>query len=132
MDGEVWGSPHTQDARRTPNSAAISRVQPAAGHRPEVASRFQGRLLYDSEVQGMAGRKRRCSAESVWLLTADPPLCGEGDAVAVLNSCERRRRALDSLCRFDAAAMAGDLEVSRGSPAPLRPGCWSTSSTPAS
>lgn len=45
------------------------------------------------------------------VLTADPPLCGRGNAVAVLNSCERRRRMLECICRFDANQIAEDASL---------------------
>ena len=53
--------------------------------------------------------KRRPPAESVWLLTADPPVCRGGNPVAVLNACERRRRLEECLCRFDASSIAEQL-----------------------
>lgn len=42
------------------------------------------------------------------LLTADPPVCAAGKAVAVLQQCERRRRDQECLCRFDANEIAED------------------------
>jgi hypothetical protein len=45
----------------------------------------------------------------VWLLTADPPLCREGDSLAVLRRCERLRRGEDCACRFDVSDITDDL-----------------------
>ncbi len=45
------------------------------------------------------------------ILTVDPPLCAQGDPVAVLNACDRRRRMLDCLCRFDANEIASDATL---------------------
>ncbi len=44
-----------------------------------------------------------------WLLTSDPPLCGGGRPVAVLNQCSRRRKGQICFCRFEAAEIAEDL-----------------------
>ncbi len=43
------------------------------------------------------------------LLTADPPVCGLGKPVAVLQGCERRRRDQECLCRLDANEVSDDL-----------------------
>lgn len=45
----------------------------------------------------------------VWLLTAEPPLCRDGDSLAVLRRCERLRRGQDCVCRFNASDIADDL-----------------------
>ncbi len=54
-------------------------------------------------------KRRPPPAESVWLLTADPPVCASGNPVAVLTACERRRRLEECLCRFDASSIAEEL-----------------------
>lgn len=48
-------------------------------------------------------------ADYKWLLLADPPVCGGGNAVALLNGCERRRRAEVCLCRFNVQEIVEDL-----------------------
>ena len=45
------------------------------------------------------------------LLTADPPICGLGAPVSVLNNCTRRAVGQDCLCRFDANEVADDAEL---------------------
>jgi len=50
-----------------------------------------------------------------WLLTADPPICGRGNPIVVLNSCERRRRDEECWCRFDVTEVADDLEAAGAS-----------------
>jgi hypothetical protein len=44
-----------------------------------------------------------------WLLTADPPVCRVGTALAVLRRCERLGRDERCICRFQAADIADDL-----------------------
>jgi hypothetical protein len=43
------------------------------------------------------------------LLTADPPVCQVGPALAVLRRCERLRRDEECWCRFAAADLADQL-----------------------
>ncbi len=59
-----------------------------------------------------SSNRRRARAELYHrLLVADPPVCGRGNVIAILNSCERRRRMLDCQCRFDANEISKDAET---------------------
>jgi hypothetical protein len=60
-------------------------------------------------VLAMRGRKRVELYR--WLVTADPPICGRGKPVVLLNTCERRRRDEECLCRFDVVEIADDWEA---------------------
>jgi hypothetical protein len=56
-------------------------------------------------------KKPRRAEQYERLLTADPPICGQGSPVALLNGCERRRRGLDCWCRFNASEISDDLDA---------------------
>jgi hypothetical protein len=58
------------------------------------------------------GSSRYQAEQYPWLLTADPPICRVGPALAVLRRCERIRRGEWCLCRFAAADIADELERS--------------------
>jgi hypothetical protein len=58
------------------------------------------------------GSSRYRAEQYPWLLTADPPICRVGPALAVLRRCERLRREEPCLCRFAAADIADELERS--------------------
>ena len=61
---------------------------------------------------GDRGSSRYRAEQYPWLLTADPPICRVGSALAVLRRCERLRRGDRCLCRFAAADIAEELERS--------------------
>lgn len=47
----------------------------------------------------------------VWILTAEPPVCGGlGSSLQILQTCPRLRRDQHCYCRFDAGAISADLE----------------------
>lgn len=52
----------------------------------------------------------------VWLLTAEPPMCRDGDSLGVLRRCERLRRGQDCVCRFNTSDIADDLADIEGGP----------------
>lgn len=60
----------------------------------------------------MTARRRR--AKSVWLLTADPPVCTAGRAVDVLSQCAELRRGNECVCRFDVAELEAPLRACGG------------------
>jgi hypothetical protein len=59
------------------------------------------------------GKRQRRAELYERILTADPPVCARGNPVAVLNSCERRRRLLECWCRFDVNQIAADASTLR-------------------
>lgn len=57
-------------------------------------------------------QRRTPTAEKyVWILTAEPPVCGRsGPSLRVLQTCPRLRREQHCFCRFDAGLISADLE----------------------
>ncbi len=50
-------------------------------------------------------------ADYRWLLLADPPICRGGRPVAVLNNCDRLRRAEVCWCRFETQEAVEDVAM---------------------